>query len=171
MDNLIRILKEFEGIIGTLLGIVVGTVISYLQNNTGKIKIFLTESNYYFTESNIDKNDRVTYTEKKDGTNSHDFDFSSNIEIYNSSNTRKILRNIKLFIETTNGIEYKKLFVENNDFFDVLNLEAKSIVSYHIYAHEDRFAKSENIFLNEIIALYIEFENEKGKKQKYKIKN
>ncbi|ALV20777.1 hypothetical protein [Carnobacterium antarcticum] len=168
-DNLITLLKEFEGIIGTLLGIVVGTVISYIQNNTGKIKIFLTESKYYFTESNLDGNDRVIYIEKKDGTNSHDFDFASNIEIYNSSNTRKILRNIKLFIETTNGIEYKKLFVENNNFFDVLNVEAKSIVRYHIYAHEDRFAETESIFLNEIIALYIEFENEKGKKQRYKI--
>lgn len=178
MDNVIKIitaLKEFEGIIGTLLGILLGTIISYFQNNYGKINIFQTESEYYFSETRLvtmNHDDTRIVTEKVgNGDRSSEFNFRSNIEIYNSSNTRKVLRNIRLCVESNKGFEYKKLYTDSHEAFEVLNIEAKTITSYNIYSNESRSKNTEGLFFNKIDTVYIEYENTKGKTHRLEVEN
>lgn len=164
-------LAELEGIIGTILGIIVGAMVSYFQTNFGRIKGFFEGSKYYFNVEILDENDTVVKKKMLNGINSTQFIFFSKLDLYNSSNTKKILRNIKFCVETNKGTLYEELTDENLNTLQILNLDAKSIVTFPIFISLLRNSERELIFTNEISSLYLEYENEKGKKKRVKIHN
>lgn len=172
MDNLIKVLTEFEGIIGTIIGVLVGSVTSYFQNNSGKIKAFFTEAHYSYqlVEDDGIGGEKVIILEDEEKATT--FNFYSSIELYNSSNTKKNLRDIKLFIEMKKNKEYLKLQLDDGlaTSFDILNIEAKTIVEYTIYAGANNSEERKKIFENKLKNLYIEYKDTNGRRHKFKIR-
>lgn len=160
-----------DGIIGTVVGLIVGAIISHFQTNYGKIQISFLNPTYYFEKVELNKDDRVVYEKTVENRNAHMFYFDSVIELYNSANSRKILRNIKLCIETNKGNKYYDIYTDNGTPFKSLNIDAKSIVTHDIVTKIERSARVEKLFEDKILSVYLVYNDEKNKKNKMKIES
>ena len=97
MQNIICIIKEFEGIIGAILGSTFTLIITDILKKIGKLKIYLNnfEGRYWYNS----KEDRYKQTtSKKYGTSIESFRFKFDIDVYNSSELPKIMRDLKISI-------------------------------------------------------------------------
>lgn len=110
MEYLFSNIKEFDGIIGALLGVITTMLMNEYLKSKGKIK-------YYF--DNIDIRYMGTeesgfYQEFGKEKDYEAIEYTLNIQIYNTSESRKILRDIKIqlisgeFIEETIPIDSSK---------------------------------------------------------------
>ena len=106
MKNIICIIKEFEGIIGAILGSTFTLIITDILKKIGKLKIYLNnfEGRYWYNS----KDDRYEpTTSKKYGTSIESFRFKFDIDVYNSSEIPKIMRDLKISILKFFAIKYQ----------------------------------------------------------------
>lgn len=92
MEYVFSVVKEFEGIIGALLGVVVTMLMNEYLKAKGRLK-------YYFTDFSINHmgvDDVGTYRcfDKESDYTSIEYEFK--FQIYNTSESKKILRDIKI---------------------------------------------------------------------------
>ena len=106
MQNIICIIKEFEGIIGTILGGAFTLIITDILKKIGKLKIYLNnfEGRYWYN-SKADPYEPTT--SKKYGTSIESFRFKFDIDLYNSSEIPKIMRDLKISILKFFAIKYQ----------------------------------------------------------------
>ncbi|MCI5521922.1 MAG: hypothetical protein MR411_04900 [Tenericutes bacterium] len=97
MQNIVCIIKEFEGIIGAILGSAFTLIITDILKKIGKLKIYLNnfEGRYWY---NSKDNRYEPTTSKKYGTSIESFRFKFDIDVYNSSELPKIMRDLKISI-------------------------------------------------------------------------
>jgi len=94
--NILGLLKEFEGIIGSLLGSVGTLIITDVLRKKGKLNIYLMDfsGNYWYDNNSIYGRSST----KKENSKMEGYQFITVIDVYNSSELPKIMRNIKLVI-------------------------------------------------------------------------
>lgn len=88
-----ELLIAIIGIIGTLLGTVLGWILNNLSQH-GKLNVYVTEWEEKFTH--IGEYGAFETSRKKEEAKSFSYNFS--LDLYNSSGTTKIMRNIKVVL-------------------------------------------------------------------------
>ena len=173
MDILNIIKDNFSAIIG-VIGTLVGVFIVFILNKisrSGKIKIFQNEIKYTFSERDGFGGSKPTrkITNKTDSLH-----IDLNIEIYNSSEERKIMRDIK-FIVKSNKKEIKTKILDSSttrfgagqfitDSLELLNINPKEIIQKKIgVSAKENFQE----FLDS--NWYITYKNHKQKIKKIKV--
>lgn len=133
MHDLIIILKEFEGIMGTILGSVTTLIVTDLLRKIGKLKLYLIEwRGVYYSNSELGE-----IVLAKDDKNLYNFGFSYILQVYNKSDTPKIMRNFKVkfyknkevfslipYDDSTRSYQNHILHIEN---IEVINVKPKEI--------------------------------------------
>jgi hypothetical protein len=119
MENIILIIKEFEGILGTILGSITTLIVSDLLRKKGKLKTYLIEwQGKYETFRDVGCS-RLG----KEDSDFYDYSFSYTLQVYNKSDTPKIMRNFKV-----------KFYKEKREMFSFIpNDEATRKFSSHAY--------------------------------------
>ncbi len=176
MQDIICIIKEFEGIIGAILGSTITLIITDILKKKGKLKIYLNDFDGKYWYNSKDNHYGPT-TSKKDGTNIESFRFEFDIDVYNSSELPKIMRDLKI-----NIYKNKELLKE----VDVNDEETRRVVSrcitvdkttiYNIPAKESyNFKLSAEIpediafMMKDGLIIKLKYKNEKNKNIYFKI--
>lgn len=133
----------YEGIIGTVVGVVLGWFISFL-NNYGRTSFYL-------------NNVRISYLDSDNGGGFNDAELSDNsvfgtlifeFDICNTSAKSALFRNIRCLLKSNGKEKTKTLFDESTyrvqnqashyDKIEILNLSPKSIRKVNFYLHLDK---------------------------------
>lgn len=180
MEKFISIIKEFEGIIGALLGVIITMLMNEYLKEKGNIK-------YYFDNLTINYKARGNYGNYMDVDKGEDYEgveYRLDIQLYNTSESRKILRDIKLqFIGSEGTIEDipKDRSTERvsggisiRDSLKIININPKEIVEikvggsfYHFNCDDINDIKK----LNNIEKIYMMAKDSNDKKVKKLIKD
>lgn len=119
MENIITIIKEFDGIIGAILGSVITLIVTYILKSKGKLKIYLMsgEGKFYY---NVDGYFETFRESKEDMLCYYMYEFELNI--CNNSDSFKFIRDMKLIV--SNGDKFI--------FEDKINDEGTRVYSQNI---------------------------------------
>lgn len=90
---MIEFIKSFEGIIGTVIGIILGSLITLITKRSGKILCYLNSVKLTFQKLELGMMNTVT---KDDNPQLGIMDFE--IELFNGSDTPKIIRGLKVSV-------------------------------------------------------------------------
>lgn len=170
--NTVNLIKEFDGIIGGIIGAVAGSVsillITQLQKTFGRLHIYLNNWNAEF------KTQGRTGEHIKAGPDDKlcQYEFSFELELYNSSDNFKIMRDVRICFER-NGIKLfedfpyisniQELFMSQfaAEQLRVINVEPKKIVHFDLYGNigENHLEQIKNVD-----AIYFLCLDEKNKK-------
>lgn len=89
----------------TLLGVIIGALITYMLNSMGSIKLFLNRNDIDYIETS--KNKIGQYSEKSvTFDQSNKIKISLNLDFYNSSSSSKSIRDLKI----SNGNDTKNIY-------------------------------------------------------------
>lgn len=176
MEDIIKIIKEFEGIIGAILGSVVTLVVTDILKQKGKLNIYLMEfkGKYWYK----DKDYGDTTTKRKESViDSYRFNFV--IDVYNSNELPKIMRDIKICIYNDNEL-LNEVFVNDEetrrvschtimvDKTTVFNIGGKE--SYNLKMSAEIPTKEAGMLKNGLI-LKLKYNDEKNKTKYFEIFN
>ncbi|MDU4889785.1 MAG: hypothetical protein E6344_07345 [Clostridium sp.] len=143
MEYVISFIKEFEGIIGALLGVIITMLMNEYLKSKGKIKYYF--DNFVIRYMATDNEGCYGSVEKEAAYESIEYEF--NMQIYNTSESKKILREIKiqfisdeLEIETTpkdssTSRKYGGGYV--CDSINIININPKEILEISIEGYID----------------------------------
>lgn len=142
MNSIICYIKEFEGIIGAILGSVATLIVTDILKRKGKLKIYLINSNgdYHYYENVL----RGSTTKKTKNSVIDYFKYDFTIDIYNSSELPKIMREIKVNVyknkellkeievkdESTRRLTSARCVTVDN--LNLYNISAKESVSFDL---------------------------------------
>jgi hypothetical protein len=93
MKDVLELIKDFEGIIGALLGVIVTLILTQLLKSVGKIRFYILD-NHINLRGKINDWGIVADTENLD--EAEYIIATIKLEVYNSSEIPKILREVKL---------------------------------------------------------------------------
>lgn len=91
--EIINIIKEFEGIIGALAGVLVTLAYTEYLKRKGKVVIYVVEKKWRFHTYE----QRRSASREKSGNDLHDLTIEVSLDIYNSSEIPRVMR--KIFLE------------------------------------------------------------------------
>lgn len=138
MDNFIEVLSKFDGIVGTLLGVALTFVLTDYIKRMGKLQFFITEKCVKFKIKQKSSYGETIYEETTDKREANFFEVELFVEIYNSSDTQNILRDVKFSLYSNNQ---RKLSVTPRDnsvvrpspvYFRHANIKPKEIISLNL---------------------------------------
>jgi hypothetical protein len=184
----IEFIREFKGMIGTILGTILGGIIGlipFFTRRCGKIELFLNKDNceiaFFYNKGNQGNDTKI---EKTDQINNKTYlKYSFEIQLFNDTEIPKILRNIKVkfydnkeekfattqprscknYVKSNNYLQ----ILENKNFFTTANLSPKKINTYNIEGliKTETFAKEKGKIINGY-KVYFEVEDKKGNERK-----
>ncbi len=173
MNNIIDIIKEFDGILGAILGSVATLITTDIIRKKGKLNIYVesADGNYEYNTNGF------VSTERKKDSNLCYYIFNLKIEIYNKSDSPKIIRNIKLNIYNDDKLVYKKEIKDEAtrrhyqsisvvDDATIYNIEPKKIYEYE---YKMILSIEELKKLKGDVTFELIFINEKNKIQRFKV--
>ena len=132
--EIINIIKEFEGIVGALAGVIVTLVYTEYLKRRGKVVMYVVDKELkYHTYDNVG-----AITKGKDGSDFYEFRIKISLDVYNGSELPRVMRNVLLefFVdkkcvhtvipkdETTSRYTAGMLF---HDYFSINNLMPREI--------------------------------------------
>lgn len=118
---MIEFIKEFEGIIGTILGVVTTLIVTHLLKNTGHINIEMVSQNL-----KLFKRDEIGGMEQVELLSDAEYaDFDIDIEIKNKSESRKSIKNIIIKLQDQDKKVVKQIISKDTD------TERFAAASYH----------------------------------------
>jgi len=176
MSSLILVIEKFEGIIGALLGVVVTMLMNEYLKSKGKIRFYFQD----FKLKYLEKNSEGGYEECEKEKDYTLVRYNFKVQLYNSSENRKILRDIKIVFVGNKGTIYN--IVQNTDSrrvnFDrlisddvnIINLNPKEIIEIGL---EGQISKSSGDIkiLRDIDKIYLIAKDSKDRSIKKIIKN
>jgi hypothetical protein len=154
MDNILQIIKDFEGVIGAVLGSVSTLIVNDILKKKGILKIYLMKfEGIYYT---IDKG--VIRQAKGEEDNILYYSFNYKIQVYNRSETPKIMRDFKVIFIKDKKIVYSVVPADEStrrvtetryhaDDMDVYNIMPKTIqvLEQSGLVNEEEFDKVEGL--------------------------
>jgi hypothetical protein len=158
--KVIEIVKEFEGIIGVVFGSVATLVTSHLLKNIGQLHIYFDYWDAYY--QGRDSSGGVKRVDP--GDQPFTFEFFFEVDIYNSSDNFKILRNVCASFERKGKEQLETLLYQSKslkiDEIKVVNVSPKTILHFDLYGYigEDQLDKILNAD-----KVYLKFLNEKNR--------
>ena len=175
--DILNIIKEFEGIIGAILGSIGTLIATDILKRKGKLNIYLMDfkGKYWYREK--DHYDLTTTKTKDNVLNSYKFEFI--IDVYNSNELPKIMRDIKICIyknktllnevdvndEETRRISCHCVMVDKTTVFNINGRQ-----SYNIKLSAE-LPEEETHKLKDGLILKLKYKNEKGKNKYFEIFN
>lgn len=104
MTNIIEVLSKFEGIIGTLLGVIITLIMTQVIKKLGRTYFYFTEwENSYYGGDNSG-----FYGEVSDVTKADSYYYKFKLQIYNNLEINKVYRDIKIVFYLQNKIVESK---------------------------------------------------------------
>lgn len=173
MTDIINIIKEFDGILGAILGSVATLITTDILRKKGKLNIYIenADGNYEYNT------DGFISSERKNNSDLCGYVFNLKIEVYNKSDATKIIRNIKLNIYNNDKLVfikeikdeatrryYQSISVADNA--TIYNIEPKKIYEYEykLFLSVEEINK-----LTDNVTFELTFINEKNNVQKLKV--
>ncbi len=175
VTNILQVLKDYSGIIGAVLGSTSTLVITNIFKKCGKLKLYLMnfEGEYVY----YDKTFGGTTYQKTDKSKIDLYNLKFSIDIYNSSEEPKIMRDIKLCIFQKKKLLYKESIKDEDtrkisqigsyaNNLNICNIKGKESISLNLSI---KIPKQIAINLkNEVIFKYC-YRNEKNKVKYFQI--
>ena len=176
----IEIKTALIGVGATIAGTILGWILNELSN-LGKLNIFVS-----FWQDEFQKLEAGHMKSVNTKDDVECYSYKGTIDIYNSSSSTKIMRNIRIvFMKEIEELHCSKPFDDSSrevtgqylpavyQHLNVLNISPKSVISisFHdgIWYNE---SKDVNIdFLWKTKSIYIKYEDEKGETKSFKIKD
>lgn len=170
MNEILQITKELEGVIGAVLGTVSTLIVTELLKNKGKLNCYIND-----WEAKFDTYGDVGCSMMgKTDDDLYGYGFSFELQIYNSCDVKRILRNITITFHK-NGKEKLSIIPYDEstrrrtqisskaDKIKIVNIIPKEIIEIKLsgWIIEEDLYKLDNID-----SIYIGFYNEKNKKVK-----
>lgn len=175
MTEILQALKEFEGIIGTILGSVTTLIVTDILKKIGKLKTYLIS---YEDKFQTFRDVGCGMNGKKD-EDFYGYSVKYVIQVYNKSDTPKIMRDFKLvFLKNMEEVytivpkdeETKKYYSHTIyiDEMEILNVEPKKIqvLKQSIYVNYDMLDRIEGAN-----KLELQYRDEKDKTRKIILSN
>lgn len=169
MDKFIKLMLEFEGIIGAILGSVTTLIATELLKSRGKLKLYLKDFVGVFQTygdvgcGKLDKTDDDFYG----------FKLKYSFQVYNGTGLPRIMKDFKIVFYKGNKIVYSevpdneqtrenKQYYSTIDEMEVFNIYPREIqvLKHSMYIHENDLIKIEGATKVEMI-----YFDEKGKKK------
>jgi hypothetical protein len=172
MNDIIKIVESFEGIIGALLGVIVTLMLTQVLKHWGGIKTYILEWTKTFTWE-----DGWGGQETTDINEAHTVKLNLQIEIYNGADVPKILRDIKFSLYK--GNEFLLSVIPNDqstmkvsagaarvDPLVNINIPPKQIITIDIssYLSKDNFQA-----YKDSTSIFLEMKEHNNKKIKVKL--
>lgn len=169
---MLQTIKDFEGIIGAILGVIFTLITTHLLKGIGTIKI-------YFKDYSIEKHekDQMGYTRRVKTTSldSEELIIIIELELYNSADVPKIMRNISMALYDKNKEIFKVIPYDDDKKIvrpqytqsyeaDIINLEVKKCILKKFWFRIDDVSIISN--MKETNSIYIIYKDEKGKLKK-----
>jgi hypothetical protein len=177
METFINFIKDFEGIFGAILGSATTLIITDILHKKGRLKFYLMDYNgEYCYESK--ENHYGPTKDKEYGQEIESYRFQFTLDIYNTSELPKIMRDLKIKVykdkkfltsipvndEDTRRVVCKCITVDQTTIF---NFNGKETANITLSAEVPKeFAEQLN---NKDIALKLNYKNEKNKNKHFKI--
>ena len=177
METFINFIKDFEGIFGAILGSASTLIITDILHKKGRLKFYLMDYNgEYWYESN--ENYYGPTKDKEYGQEIESYRFQFTLDIYNTSELPKIMRDLKIEVydnkklltsipvndEETRRVVSRCITVDQTTVF---NFNGKETVNIILSAEIPKeFASQLN---NKNIFLKLNYKNEKSKNKYFKI--
>jgi len=143
MNGIMDIIKSYEGIIGALLGVIVTTILNEYIKSKGRLNFYSRNYENRFMKTG----DYGHYTETDDIDNSERFEYEFEMQLYNSADINKIIRQIEIEFICKNGIITTKAYDESTrrlassaiikDELKVINIKPKEIIVLTISGYVD----------------------------------
>lgn len=175
MSEIIQLLNDFQGIIGTILGSVTTLIVTDILKKRGQLKIYLVS---YEAMYQTFRDVGCSMGGKRD-EDFYGYSLKYTIQIYNQSETPKIMRDFKIvFYEkakeryslTPDNEETRRYsaHISHIDEMEVANIAPKEIqvLKHSIYIMYDMLSKIEGVDKVEL-----QYRDEKGKKRKEILSN
>lgn len=138
MDNILLIIEKFEGIIGALLGVIITMIMNEYLKSKGKIKFYF--DNY--KTRYMGRNEECCYAEVEVEEEYETFEYDFNMQLLNTSENKKILRDIKLqfqiqgivFESTPKDKDTNRRYAGGykSDEINIINLKPKEITDIKV---------------------------------------
>ncbi len=163
-EFVLEILKEYQGIIGTLTGIITTTVLNRIIKTRGKISIYTDNFNL---EKLLDEDKSY---DNSDVWDAFKYKYTFDLQIYNNSEEIKFIKNLKVNIYYKNQKEHtesqplyydKNKHYKNFDNIKALNLKPKEIYCVEVTGDFMNLCNEEelNKRLERITLTYIDDKN------------
>jgi len=166
----LKVLNEYDGIIGTILGVVATLITTDWLQHRGKLNIFIMKwTGKYETYYDVGCSHKG-----KEETDLYGYCNEFEIEVYNSSSIPKIMRNVKIEFYDNKELKYSNEIKDEDtrrytshittiDKFEVINFKPKEVVKLKLsnYIHEDELIEIEGT--NRIFLTYVDENNKKNK--------
>lgn len=173
--SIIDLIKDFEGIIGTLLGVFLGSVITSISQKTGRIYFCLNRWDFNLYKLTGDAREITV----KDVSECKVGKYILEADFFNSSNIPKGLRNIRIVFEG-NGFkhEYEALDSDTRrptspistraDKMKILTIQPKQLVQVNLEGRIDNKTELQNLVKHSKV--FLKALNHKNKEYKWRIK-
>lgn len=178
MESLITFISKFEGTIGTLLGVIITFIFTQLTKKIGKIEFYFNEYEYKYWRI---YEGRIENLENEFIEKAENYDYKFRIELYNSSESIKILRDLKIGIKTGDKMIYGSVINsdlnEYNEFrkttheLNVINIPPKQIISFNLEGTVEKQKGVDLAQINQILFIAKDYKNKTYTKLIKKIKS
>jgi hypothetical protein len=161
----LKILKDYEGIIGTILGSLSTLIISDILKGKGRLKIYLNE----WDEKFLNKKELGICTEDdKESAIIEQYKYNLSLHIYNSSESIKIMRKISVNFYCNNDLLLKSIPYDPEksigngrierqlNHVEVINIKPKEVFELHLFDYIDETKFIDNHNFNKIVFEYLD---------------
>ena len=171
MNDLITFISKFEGIIGALMGVVATLITTQLIKNLGRIEFYFNEY-----EDKLWRFDRggIEILDKSDTIKAEYYDYKFRIELYNSSESIRILRDLRIGFQLEDKFIYGKLnnsdeiihdkFRNTTHELNIINIPPKQIVEINIEGNIKKENLTDNLNIKEVLFFAKDHKNKIYKK-------
>lgn len=142
--DILEVLRDYQGTISAIIGALAGMLGTYTLQNIGKTHIEFYDVNFKYIEIEPDCEGGFNVKEAKPLVNrSNTCEYSMDVEIYNGSETPRVLRSIQIqffregkMIAKSVPKDYStRRFVARQEKYDklqIINIPAKQVIRMHI---------------------------------------
>ena len=175
MNEKIQIIIALIGVWGTLAGTILGWLLNNLSKR-GKLNVYVTSFVDSFKYNNLG-----VLTPSSSIEQTQHYSYEATIDLYNSSNETKILRNLTVIFSDGNNDLHKSIPNDNRterysshryiyDKISPINVPPKTIIQIKLSDGES--SKDNGLdFIWKTKKVYLTYTNERGKKKKVNIKS
>lgn len=173
MEDVLQILNDFQGIIGTILGTVATLVVTDILKKKGKLRIYLPKYKVKY-----DSYDSVgCFSDGDEKSRFYGFSMKYTIQVYNQSDSPKIMRDFHLvffkdkkeiysIVPKDEGTRRYSSHISSVDEMEISNVSPKEIqvMDHSVYFFEGEMHNIEGANLVEL-----QYRDEKNRKRKFVI--
>ena len=173
MEDVLQVLNEFQGIIGAILGTVATLIVTDILKKKGKLKIYISKYNAKYDSY---KN-AGCFSDGDEKTRLYSFSMKYTIQVYNQSDSQKIMRDFHLVFKEDRQEIYSIVpkdevtrryssHISSIDDMEISNISPREI---QVLDHSFYFLEKEMHNIEGANLVELQYKDEKNKKRKFAI--